>query len=141
MNTEYSGKGAKKILKPVSTIRSKTVTSPDKVHNTNILTTDRKSAQIQKTRESLQQAKKENSLKTMEIAQNKIDRIAKAMDNYIRSTDKDLKIKVHNETGQIMVKVISGEDGKVIREIPSEELLNLAAKVEEMTGVLFNTST
>ena len=37
-----------------------------------------------------------------------------------------------------MVKVISEEDGKVIREIPPKELLDLAAKMEEMTGALLN---
>ena len=53
---------------------------------------------------------------------------------------KDLKISIHNRTGKVMVKVVSEKDGKIIREIPPEELLNLAAKFEEMTGVLFNDS-
>ena len=37
-----------------------------------------------------------------------------------------------------MVQVISKADGKVIREIPSEELLDLAAKMDEVVGVIFN---
>ncbi|HDR14137.1 MAG TPA: flagellar biosynthesis protein FlaG, partial [Desulfobacteraceae bacterium] len=36
------------------------------------------------------------------------------------------------------VRVLSRESGEVIREIPPEEMLNLAAKMEEMTGALFN---
>ena len=129
------------MLEPVGAIKSKVIASPEKIHNSNALTTEQNSDNIVKTQERLHLAKNKNISKAKEISQDKIDCIAKAMDNYIRTADRDLKIKVHNGTGQIMVKVISGADGKVIREIPSEELLNLAAKVEEMTGVLFNTST
>ncbi|MBN1850779.1 MAG: flagellar protein FlaG [Deltaproteobacteria bacterium] len=68
----------------------------------------------------------------------RIEHIAQAMDNYVQSIRRDLKIQVHQNTGKLIVKVISENDGKVIREIPPEELLDLAAKVEEMMGVLFN---
>jgi uncharacterized FlaG/YvyC family protein len=37
-----------------------------------------------------------------------------------------------------MVKVISEKDGKVIREVPPEKFLDLAAKIEEFVGSLFN---
>jgi len=67
-----------------------------------------------------------------------IERVAQAMENYVDSLERDLKIQIHKETGNIMVSVISKEDGKTIREIPSEELLNLAARMEEMTGVIVN---
>ncbi len=82
--------------------------------------------------------KKRESVKVEESNRAKIERIAEAMDNYVQSIQRELKIQVHNGTGDIMVKVISEEDGKVIREIPPRELLDLAAKMEEMTGLLFN---
>lgn len=84
--------------------------------------------------------KKGSDLGDHENAQEKIEHIAQAMDNYIQSIQRNLKIQVHKGTGQIMVKVISESDGKIIREIPPEDLLDLAAKVEEMMGVLFNQS-
>ena len=70
----------------------------------------------------------------------KIEHIAQAMDSYVQSIQRKLQINVHQGTGELIVKVISKEDGKVIREIPSEELLDLASKMEEMMGVLFNES-
>ncbi|MBN1625120.1 MAG: flagellar protein FlaG [Deltaproteobacteria bacterium] len=76
--------------------------------------------------------------KVHENTQAKIERIVEAMDSYVRSVQRDLKIQVHRATGQIMVKVISKENGKVIREIPAGEILDLAAKLEEMAGALFN---
>ncbi len=68
----------------------------------------------------------------------KIKRIADAMDSYVQSIQRDLNIQVHEETGKIMVKVVSRDTGEVIREIPPKELLDLAAKMDEMTGTLFN---
>ena len=129
------------MLESISAIKTKTIASSVKIQDSKVSTTAPNSDNVAETQERIQLAKSRNASKSQEIAQDKIDRIAKAMDNYLRTTDKDLKIKIHNETGKIMVKVISGSDGKVIREIPSEELLNLAAKVEEMSGILFNKST
>ena len=72
------------------------------------------------------------------VTEDKIQRVSELMNDYIQSLQKNIKIQVNNETGDIMVKVISKEDGKVIREIPSEEMLTLAARMEEISGVFFD---
>jgi flagellar protein FlaG len=74
----------------------------------------------------------------LESMDDKIGRIAETMDSYLQSIQRDLKIQVDDKTGRIVVKVTSKESGKVIREIPPEELLDLAARIEEMTGILFD---
>ena len=75
-----------------------------------------------------------------EETQKKIERIAEAMNSFVKSTQRDLDITVHKETGRMVVKVLSHETGEVIREIPPEELLDLASKMEEMAGALLNKS-
>ena len=50
----------------------------------------------------------------------------------------DLQFSVHKASGQIMVVVREESTGKVIREIPPKEVLNLAAKFDELAGMLFN---
>lgn len=75
-----------------------------------------------------------------EERQARIERIAEAMDNYVKSIQRDLDIRIDRETGTVMVKVLNRETGEVIREIPPEELLNLASKMEEVAGVLLNKS-
>ena len=67
-----------------------------------------------------------------------VERTVQAIKNYIESNKRSLDISVHEETGAIMVKVISEVDGKVIREVPPEKFLDLAAKIEELAGSLFN---
>ena len=49
-----------------------------------------------------------------------------------------LQFSMHKETGRTMIKIMDKATEKVIREIPSEEVLDLAAKIEEMIGILFD---
>ena len=81
-----------------------------------------------------QEAGEENKKASKET----VERTVQALKNYIESNKRDLNISVHEETGDIMVKVISEKDGKVIREVPPEKFLDLAAKIEEFVGSLFN---
>ena len=50
----------------------------------------------------------------------------------------DLHFSVHQSSGTIMVTVTEKASGKVIREIPSSETLHLAAKLDEMVGMIFD---
>jgi flagellar protein FlaG len=52
--------------------------------------------------------------------------------------DVDLQFSVHKASGQVMVVVREESTGKVIREIPSREVLNLAAKFDEMVGLIMD---
>lgn len=49
-----------------------------------------------------------------------------------------LKFSKHNDTGRTMIKVLDKNNDELIREIPAEDVLNLAAKMEEMIGILFD---
>ncbi|MBU0986457.1 MAG: flagellar protein FlaG [Proteobacteria bacterium] len=50
----------------------------------------------------------------------------------------DLQFSVHETSGQVMVIVRDESSGKVIREIPPKEVLNLAAKFDEMIGLILD---
>jgi flagellar protein FlaG len=52
--------------------------------------------------------------------------------------DVDLSFSVHDSSGQIMVTVVNEVTGEKIREIPPREMLNLAAKFDEMIGMIFD---
>ena len=49
-----------------------------------------------------------------------------------------LQFSVHQSTGRTMVKVVNRDNEQTIREVPSEKILNLAAKLDEMIGILFD---
>jgi flagellar protein FlaG len=67
-----------------------------------------------------------------------IDRVVQALQSYIDSNSTSLDISVNEATGDIIVKVISDVDGKVIREIPPEEVMNRAAMMEQLEGLMFD---
>lgn len=50
----------------------------------------------------------------------------------------DLQFSVHKASGRTVVTVKDALTGEVIREIPPSELLNLAARLDEMVGLLFD---
>ncbi|MFD1953953.1 flagellar protein FlaG [Paenibacillus thailandensis] len=45
---------------------------------------------------------------------------------------------VHEATNHIVYKVTDAESGKVIREIPEEKLLDMAAKLMELSGQIID---
>ena len=52
--------------------------------------------------------------------------------------DVDLQFSIHRSSGRLMVTVTDEETGRVIREIPEREMLDLAARVQEMVGRIFD---
>lgn len=53
-------------------------------------------------------------------------------------TNVDLQFSVHEASGEIMVTVREQSTGEVIREVPPSETLDLAARLGEMVGLLFD---
>jgi len=66
------------------------------------------------------------------------NRVADAQRNLNVMHAMDLNFSVHEASGQTIVRVIDETTGEVIREIPSSEMLNLAAKLDEMIGLIFD---
>lgn len=49
-----------------------------------------------------------------------------------------LNFTKHEGTGRTMVRITNRETEEMIREIPVKQVLDLAAKIEEMVGILFD---
>lgn len=57
----------------------------------------------------------------------------------VQNLQRDLSFSVDDSTGDVIVQVVDGESGKVVRQIPSEEILRLAERLDEMRSLLFET--
>lgn len=68
--------------------------------------------------------------KEVQTAVNHLNRLAQAFST-------SLRFSVHQETHAIMVKVIDA-DGDVIREIPPEKVLDAAAEMRKVLGLLLD---
>ena len=75
------------------------------------------------------------------VAQGDPGRIRKLVDevqDYLDNLNIKLSFDIHEKTGDMVVKVLDRETGDLIRQLPSEDLLDLKAKLNELRGVLFH---
>ena len=52
--------------------------------------------------------------------------------------DTELQFSIHKGTGEKMITVTDRSSGELVREIPSKEFLDLAAKIDQMIGLIFD---
>ncbi len=57
----------------------------------------------------------------------------------MQRVQRNLDFSVDDSSGQVVVKVTDVESGKVIRQIPSEEVLKLSERLEDMRSLTFGT--
>ena len=57
--------------------------------------------------------------------------------SFVKEAQRNLDFSVDDSSGQFVVKVMDGDSGKMIRQIPSEELLRLSEQLDNMRSLLF----
>lgn len=66
-----------------------------------------------------------------------ISELQKAMEA-IQGPQKTLQISVHDKTQAIVIKVLNKETGDLIREVPSEKLLDIVSNMMEVAGIIID---
>lgn len=104
------------------------------------LTTEKTSSdQIKSTARKLEEQHLEARIMEEKNAADQEHEVIKAIEKankHIRVYDRRLEFSIHDMTKQIMVKVINTENDSVIREIPSEKVLDMVAHLWEVAGLL-----
>ncbi|WP_052702845.1 flagellar protein FlaG [Paenibacillus beijingensis] len=104
------------------------------------------------TNESLKSDSNKNQLinttEALRLAQLRGEKITIGDEQKIKAVDRAIKamegphttfeFSVHKETNAIMIKVLDKDTGEMIREIPSEKTLDIAAKMMEIAGILID---
>lgn len=67
-----------------------------------------------------------------------VPQLVDQVNDHIRSLGTKVRFTVDGRTGKQIVIVAEKETGKVIRQIPPEEMLELAAKMKELVGIIYN---
>ncbi len=100
-----------------------------------LLTAEQLKSASNETDQSAKGKSDSTEIPTRETAQQATEKLKKALEEIQHNR---LEFSIHEETGRTVIKVIDQQTGKVIKQLPPEELLDLAAKLEEMSGVLFD---
>lgn len=72
-----------------------------------------------------------------EMPREQLDSVVASMQTAIQSISRDISFQVDDSSGRVVVKVVDGTSGEVVRQIPSEEALELATRLEDMRSLLF----
>ncbi|MDH3589038.1 MAG: flagellar protein FlaG [Gammaproteobacteria bacterium] len=71
---------------------------------------------------------------TPEPVETKAPELQAAVDtvrNFVADMQRDLQFKVDEDSGRTIITVIDSESGQIVRQIPSEELLQIAKSVAQ----------
>lgn len=80
----------------------------------------------------------EDKRSAQERKERQLEQLKDATNDLLAQMNIKLDFKVHKETDQMVVKVRNKENNEVIRQIPPEEMLELAKRMEEMSGMLLD---
>ena len=72
------------------------------------------------------------------INKENLDKLITEVNHKFKLANKEFSYDIHEKTNRVTVKIKDSETGKIIKEIPSEESLDLAAKIMEMAGLLID---
>jgi len=67
--------------------------------------------------------------------------VAQQMRDYLRSNGRDLEFRVDADTHDMVITVREAASGKVIRQIPNEEALQMRRYLDEWSGTFLNVTT
>ena len=73
-----------------------------------------------------------------EISLQKLQHLTEAVDSYMSSLGVNLKFNIDERTDIVQVEVRDPKTDKLIRKIPADEMLDLAASIENMVGLFLN---
>ncbi|MDH4656354.1 MULTISPECIES: flagellar protein FlaG [unclassified Pseudomonas] len=66
-----------------------------------------------------------------------VEQAVSTIESFTQSISRNLSFTLDDSSGRVVVKVTDAASGEVIRQIPSEEALQLAESLEEARSLLF----
>jgi len=68
----------------------------------------------------------------------KMESVRRQIDTFLRSTNLALQFRVDDATGRMVVSVTDANTGEVIRQVPGEEALRMAERIDAQIGALLD---
>ena len=112
---------------------SKSVPKPE-AENVDLKVLKRAAAKSKKSSEEVAAAAKNNAVKQ----EQDIDELVRKMNDEVFNINKRVKFRRHPVNNRQLIQVIDSETDKVIMEVPSEELVNLSAKIHIFVGMMMD---
>lgn len=102
---------------------SQKMTTSEPINNMNSVT--------EKVDSSIQMAKEQH----VERDKAKMDKVVESLNEFLQPMNLSLKFEVHEKLDRYYVKIVDSETDEIIREVPSEQLLDMYASMVEFMGL------
>ncbi|WP_169308229.1 flagellar protein FlaG [Ferrimonas aestuarii] len=79
-----------------------------------------------------QEAQKQDDVELQE----RVEKATQGLNEFFSSIQKNIQFSIDEDTDRSVVKVLEASSGEVIRQIPAESVLELAAKMSKASGLL-----
>lgn len=92
---------------------------------------------LEKTMEAVRAAMQSDSKQVLQQQELTADEIAEAAESFAdlaQNMNRDLRFSINNELDQPVIRVIDRDSGDIIRQIPSEEVVELAVKLRQLNS-------
>ena len=76
--------------------------------------------------------------KNEQVGQESLKIAVEKIDRFVQSVKRNLEFLIDDSSGKVVVKVIASDSGEVIRQIPNEEVLKLANRLNDASSLLFS---
>lgn len=80
-----------------------------------------------------------NETKDNEATSSTVKETVDEMNAFLQSMQRNLSFTIDEDSGEKVISVKDSETEEVIRQIPSEELVVLRKKMDDVVGILFDT--
>jgi flagellar protein FlaG len=120
----------------ISSIQSTTVASPTPKTERQ-LSAQTKSVAAESERKLTEKPANEDSEPRDEVSREQIEAAVATIQDFVQNVQRSLNFSLEEGSGRVVVKVTDAGSGDVIRQIPSEEALQLAENLSELRSLLF----
>ena len=76
--------------------------------------------------------------KDKKISKDDMAKMNDALNNFMTAINSDLHFVMHDKAKELMLQVVDRRDNKVLKEIPSHEMLDVIANIRESVGALLD---
>ena len=73
-----------------------------------------------------------------DFSRDDVEKAVSQIQEYVQTARRNVNFSLEDELGRVIVKVTDAESGKTIRQMPSEEALRLAERLDEVRSLLFS---
>lgn len=97
-------------------------------------------AQSRRTREAMQEVLSKHESVRQGIDKN-LDQALRKLQHTANIFNTKLSFSLHQDTHRIVVRIIDSETGSVIKQIPSQEILNVTEQIQKVIGMFVDKSS